>query len=81
MNQLKVTGMLSSPCAPFGQPTASSVPQEALRIFGSGRARKPGRAGARREQAEGERRDQRHAEAFRRPHALTASRSAFRATT
>jgi hypothetical protein len=38
MNQLKVTGMLSSPCAPFGQPTLSSVPQEALRIFGTGRA-------------------------------------------
>ena len=37
MNQLKVTGMLSSPCAPFGQPTALSVPHEALRIFGTGR--------------------------------------------
>lgn len=37
MNQLKVTGMLSSPCSPFGQPTAPSVPHEALRIFGTGR--------------------------------------------
>ncbi|MCW2980441.1 MAG: hypothetical protein JWO14_2168 [Solirubrobacterales bacterium] len=37
MNQLKVTGMLSSSLAPLGQPTASSVPHEALRIFGTGR--------------------------------------------
>lgn len=37
MNQLKVTGMLSSSFAPFGQPTASSVPHEALRILGTGR--------------------------------------------
>lgn len=36
MNQVRVTGMLSSPLAPLGQPTALSVPHEALRIFGSG---------------------------------------------
>jgi hypothetical protein len=34
MNQLKVAGMLSRPCSPFGQPTALSVPHDALRIFG-----------------------------------------------
>jgi hypothetical protein len=38
MNQLKVTGMLSSPCAPLGQPTALLVPHDALKILASGRA-------------------------------------------
>jgi hypothetical protein len=33
MNQLKVTGMLSRPCSPVGQPTALSVPHDALRIL------------------------------------------------
>jgi hypothetical protein len=46
MNQLKVTGMLSRPCAPFGQPTAPSVPHDALRILGSGRASGPVAAAA-----------------------------------
>ncbi len=41
MNQLKVTGMLSSPCCPLGQPTALSVPHEALRIRGWGRGSAP----------------------------------------
>src|SRR5664279_2252809 len=41
MNQLNVTGMLSSPCSPPGQPTALSVPHEALRILGLGRAVEP----------------------------------------
>ena len=44
MNQLKVTGMLSRPCSPVGQSTALSVPQDALRILGSGRAIEPAAA-------------------------------------
>src|ERR1700710_2221549 len=41
MNQLKVTGMLSRPCSPAGQQTALSVPHDALRILGPGRAIEP----------------------------------------
>ena len=37
MNQSNVTGMLSRPLAPDGQPTALSVPHEALRTFGLAR--------------------------------------------
>src|SRR5450755_398056 len=41
MNTLNVTGILSRPRWPFGQPTPLSVPHAALRMLGAGRAIEP----------------------------------------
>jgi hypothetical protein len=44
VNRLKVTAMLSRSRSPVGHPTALSVPHDALRIRGPGRAIEPAAA-------------------------------------